>query len=90
MKRSARVPSQLSESLHRRLNAYAIAASAVGVGVAALSQPALAEIVYTPAHVLISSNTSYNLDLNNDGTPEVQLLNRARYALFLHVRKLAE
>ena len=77
MKRPARVPAQLCESLHRRLNAYALAASAVGIGVAALSQPALAEIVYTPAHVLISSNTYYDLDLNNDGTPEVQLRNRA-------------
>jgi hypothetical protein len=77
MKRPARAPAHLSDSLHRRLNAYALAASAVGVGVAALSQPALAKIVYTPAHVVISSNTYYDLDLNNDGTPEVQLRNRA-------------
>jgi len=39
MKRPARVPSQLSESLHKRLNAYALAASAAGVGLLALTPP---------------------------------------------------
>jgi hypothetical protein len=79
MKRPARVPSQLSGSLHQRLNSYALVASAagVGVGVLALAPPAGARIIYTAAHVLISSNTYYDLDLNNDGTPEVQLRNRA-------------
>jgi len=50
MKRPARVPSQLSESLHHRLNMYAIAAGAAGVGALALAQPAEAKIVYTPSH----------------------------------------
>jgi hypothetical protein len=51
MKPPVRVPSQISESLHRRLNAYALAASAAGVGVLALAQRAEARIVYTPKHV---------------------------------------
>jgi len=38
MQRPARVPAQLSESLHKRLNAYALAAGAAGVGVLALAQ----------------------------------------------------
>jgi hypothetical protein len=51
MKRPARVPSQLPDSLHRRLNAYALTASAAGVGMLASAQPAEARIVYTAAHV---------------------------------------
>lgn len=39
MKRRARVPSHLPESLHKRLNAYALAASAAGVGMLALTPP---------------------------------------------------
>ncbi len=40
MKRTSRRPSKLSESLHQRLNSYALAASAAGVGVLALIPPA--------------------------------------------------
>ena len=39
MKRSSRTPSNLSESLHRQLNSYALAASAAGVSVRALTPP---------------------------------------------------
>jgi hypothetical protein len=46
VKRRARVPSQLPESLHKQVNAYALAASAAGVGVLALAQPAEARIIY--------------------------------------------
>jgi hypothetical protein len=67
MQRS-RTPSQLSESLHKRLNAYALAASAAGVGVLALAQPAVAKIVYTPIYIRIAPHTAYELDLiNHDG-----------------------
>jgi len=49
MPRSAlpRTPSKLSESVRRQLNSYAFAASAAGVGLLALAQPAEAKIVYT-------------------------------------------
>ena len=40
MKRPARVASQLSESLHRQLNTYALTATAAGVGALALAHPA--------------------------------------------------
>jgi hypothetical protein len=50
MKRTSRKPSNLSISLQRHLNAYALAASAAGVGVLALAQPAEAKIISTPTH----------------------------------------
>jgi hypothetical protein len=48
-RRSSRVLSNLSDSVHLRLNMYALAASAAGVGALALARPCEAEIVYTPA-----------------------------------------
>jgi hypothetical protein len=65
-----RTTRQLSESLHRQLNAYALAASAAGVGVIALAQPVEAKIVYTPAHEEIGPNQTVALDLMHAGHPE--------------------
>jgi len=67
-----RIPSQLSESLHQRLNSYALAASAAGVSVLALAQPAEGRIVYTKANVVIGYGGvgSYTLDVNHDGVPD--------------------
>jgi len=62
-----RIPSQLSESVHHRLNMYALAASAAGVGLLALAHPSEAEIVYTKTHQVIGTNCVYPLDLNHDG-----------------------
>ena len=62
-----RTPSKLSESIHRQLNAYTLAASAAGVGVLALAQPAEARIVYTPVHEEIGPNQTVALDLTHDG-----------------------
>jgi len=76
MKRTSRKPSNLSESLHRQLNSYALGASAAGVGVLALASPSEAKIVYTPTHkVLHGSNPakSLPLDLNNDGTVDFRI-----------------
>jgi hypothetical protein len=73
MKRTYKIPSTLSDSLHHRLNAYAFAASAAGVSLLALAQPAEAKIVYTPAHVTFgggpcgSFGGKYYLDVNHDG-----------------------
>ena len=79
MKRPARVPSQLSESLHQRLNAYCLAASAAGVGVLAMTQPAEGKIVYTATNVtIVGPNGSYNLDLNNDGQIDFTIRNTKR------------
>jgi hypothetical protein len=75
MKQPARIPSQLSECLHQRLNMYALAASAAGVGVLALTVPADAKIIYTPAHVVIGKFQSLKLDLNHDGITDFGLRN---------------
>src|ERR1700688_973850 len=73
MKQPARTPLQLSESLHKRLNAYALAASAAGVRVLALTQAAEARIVYTPTHQVIRTGHQYILDLNNDGAGDFEI-----------------
>jgi hypothetical protein len=67
-----RTPSKISEILHQRLNSYALAASAAGVGVLALAQPAEGKIVYTKAHVTIGYGgvQSYNLNLNHVGATD--------------------
>jgi len=79
MKRPARVPSQLPESLHKRLSAYALAASATGVGVLALAKPVTARVVYTPADVTLGYQQGQNyqiaLDLNHDGINDFSLNN---------------
>jgi len=64
--RPPRTPAKLSDSLHHRLNMYALAASAAGVGTLALSQSAEAKVVYTPAHKWLPLNYYY-IDLNHDG-----------------------
>jgi hypothetical protein len=56
---------RLSDSIQRRLNAYALAASAAGVATLALAKLAEAKIVYTPANVQITN--AFHLDVNGDG-----------------------
>jgi hypothetical protein len=58
---------EVSESLQRKLNVYALAASAAGVGMLALVQSAEAKIVYTPADKWLPLNQNFYLDLNHDG-----------------------
>jgi len=67
MKRQPRATSKLSEAVHQQLNMYALAASAAGVGVLVLAQPAVARIVYTPANKDILPHSTIHLDLNHDG-----------------------
>jgi hypothetical protein len=63
----------LNELLDHRLVSYA--AAAAGAGLLGLAQPAEAQIVYTPAHVVIGFRGSYGLDLTNDGTINFTLRN---------------
>jgi len=56
---------KLSDSLLHQLNLYALGATAAGVGVLALAQPAEAKIVYTPKNVKFV-NQSFSIDLNHD------------------------
>jgi hypothetical protein len=73
--RSAR---HLSDSVQRRLNMYAIAAAAAGVGTIALAPSAQAKIVYTRTHRVINDGQHYNLDLNHDGVVDFVLANSVR------------
>jgi hypothetical protein len=68
---------QFSDSLHQRLNAYALAAGTAGGGMLAFSQPSQAKIVYTPVHIVLSRG-SLALDLNNDGIVDFVLLDKYR------------
>jgi hypothetical protein len=63
----------LSDSVHQRLNMYALAANTAGVGMLALVQPAEAKIVYTPTHLTIGYGgvQRYQLDLNRDGVVDL-------------------
>jgi len=70
-----RTPSRISESLHRQLNSYALAASAAGVGVLALAQPAEGKIVYTPVHHVIGKNGHYKLHLVHNKITDLTLVN---------------
>jgi hypothetical protein len=72
-------PANLSDSLHQRLNSYALAASAAGVGVLASAQPAEAKIVYRRAHVIVGHDSTFFLDLNRDGTTDFTLYGRANH-----------
>jgi len=68
--KSSRKTAKLSPSSENLLGSYALAATAAGVSLLALAQPARADIVYTPAHTKIKSGGFTPLDLNNDGTPD--------------------
>jgi hypothetical protein len=80
MKPRARKTADLSVSLHRQLNMYALAAGAAGVGTLALAQPADAKIIYTPAHRVIKVHEKYLLDLNHDGKIDFTIANSASCA----------
>jgi hypothetical protein len=68
--RLARTAAKLSDSINRHLNMYSLGATAAGVGMLALSPPAEAKIIYTPANQTIDLNHPFALDLNHDGTKD--------------------
>lgn len=66
----------LYESVHRHLKTCAFMAI-VAVACFALAQPSEAKVVYTPANVVIQS--SYNLDVNNDGITDFTIQNIGKF-----------
>ncbi len=74
VQRTSRKPFKLSESLQRHLNSYGLAASAAGVGILALAQPADGKIIYTPAHNYVPLNGRLFIDLNHDGRADFYLM----------------
>jgi hypothetical protein len=77
----------LSESISRHLNMYALAAGAGGVGLLAWAQPAEAKIVYTPANVTISGKIP--VDLNHDGITDFTLSSSTFYTTYYAYQELA-
>jgi hypothetical protein len=69
-----REPSRLAAKLDRNLVTYALAATAAGVGVMALAQPAEANVVATPANIVVPINGGVvQFDINHDGIPDFGL-----------------
>jgi len=83
MKRTSRPRgrAELSRSLHQKLNMYALAASAAGVGVFSFPPSADAKIIYTPAHAKVIFGHPVALDLNHDGIVDFYLNIAAEYQL---------
>jgi hypothetical protein len=77
MKRTsgARKTANLSESIHRQLSMYVLAAGSAGVGVLTLGQLSEAKIIYTAAHEVIGPKHQYNLDLNHDKVTDFSIQN---------------
>ncbi|HWY59997.1 MAG TPA: hypothetical protein VNZ03_36375 [Terriglobales bacterium] len=75
MKRSSRPrkTAELSESVHRQISSYVLAAGAAGVGMLGLAHPAEAKIIYTPTHTQIAPNNTVPLDLNHDGKTDFSI-----------------
>jgi hypothetical protein len=83
-----RRPAHLAIKLDENLLSYAAAASAAGVGLLALAQPAEAKIIYTAANIPIVEDAGLvQLDVNNDGTPDFSFYNSAQtFGVRKHVR----
>lgn len=71
-----RTHKSVNKQLDKTLFGYAAAASAAGVGLLALAAPpAEASVVFTKTNVVLASNTSLAIDLNNDGVTDVTIVN---------------
>jgi len=70
--RPTRKSSRLSD-FDRRLNMYALAATAAGVGALALAQPVEGKIIYAKTNKSIGPRTTLHLDLNHDGIKDFDL-----------------
>ncbi|MGB6679238.1 MAG: hypothetical protein WBE44_21255 [Terriglobales bacterium] len=75
--KQGRGPVGLTAELEKSLSAYASAAVAAGVSLAAMAGSAQAKIVYTPAHTTILANERVSIDLNHDGIADFGFYNLA-------------
>jgi hypothetical protein len=60
--------------LEKAVRSYC-AAGAAGVGLLALAKPAVAEIIYTPAHERLTTESHLLIDVNHDGATDIVLTN---------------
>jgi hypothetical protein len=73
---NGRQAARLDAGLDKSLSAYASAAIAAGVSALAMTKPAEAKIIYTPAHTNIPvGNRPVLLDLNHDGIADFSFWN---------------
>jgi hypothetical protein len=84
----------LSDSVRRQLNLYAIGATTAGMGILASSEPADAKIVYTPDDLGIMYAEQVPLDLNGDGVADFSFIDYGSFSqkphsFYLKVRGLA-
>jgi hypothetical protein len=86
--RPRKTTSNLPDKLHQHLNAYALAASAAGVGVLAGALPAEAKVIYTPVNVQIAPHHHYLLDLNHDGIADFVITNNVFWSIDIGGRTL--
>lgn len=72
--RQNREPARLARKLDNNLVTYALAASAAGVGMMALTQGAEAKVIATPANIVVPINGGLiQFDINGDGVPDFGL-----------------
>jgi hypothetical protein len=67
--RPASVSGANTKNFEKRLAAYA-AAGIAGASLLAAVPEAQAKVIYTPTHVIMNPGSTYDLDVNHDGTPE--------------------
>jgi hypothetical protein len=85
-----RAVSKIGPTLEGKLLAYAVAASAAGVGVLAMAQPSLAKVIYTPGNVpVVEGGPLLALDLNHDGIAEFSFRNNFYSSMGLGAASLA-
>jgi hypothetical protein len=68
-----RTTTTLPGSVRHQLNMYALAATAAGVSMLALTPPSEAKVVYTKAHIVLHRRQGIKLDLNHDGVPDIPI-----------------
>jgi hypothetical protein len=69
-----RQPARLSGKLDSNLVSYGLAATAAGVGLMALTHPAEAKVIATPANIVVPINGGViQFDINGDGIPDFGL-----------------
>jgi hypothetical protein len=65
--RRPRKTARISDSLHRQLEMYALAATAAGISVLALADASEAEVIYTETNQVTRAGVPLFIDLNHDG-----------------------
>lgn len=74
-KRSSRKTTTLRHSFIKKFDLYVLGASAAAAAALTTGSPAAGEVVYTPAHRAILPQTTYGLDLNQDGIVDFVIKN---------------